>query len=40
MASEFADMLRETLSKLQDRIEFGNKDWQEETNADIMKKLD
>ena len=40
MASEFADMLRITLSKLQERIEFGNKDWPDETNADIMKTFD
>lgn len=30
MSSEFADMLKDTLSKMQDRIEFANKDWKEE----------
>eukprot|EP00356_Strombidium_inclinatum_P005950 CAMPEP_0170501958 /NCGR_PEP_ID=MMETSP0208-20121228/40002_1 /TAXON_ID=197538 /ORGANISM="Strombidium inclinatum, Strain S3" /LENGTH=102 /DNA_ID=CAMNT_0010780775 /DNA_START=205 /DNA_END=509 /DNA_ORIENTATION=+ len=40
MSSDFADMLKDTLSKMQDRIEFANKDWQEDTNADVMKKFD
>ena len=40
MSSDFADMLKDTLSKMQDRIEFANKDWQDDTNADVMKKFD
>ena len=40
MSSEFADMLKDTLSKMQDRIEFANKDWKDDTEGDVLKKFD
>ena len=40
MSSDFADLLKDTLAKMQDRIEFANKDWVDDTNADVMKKFD
>ena len=40
MSSEFADMLKDTLSKMQDRIEFPNKETMDEPNGDIPKKFD
>ena len=40
MSSDFADMLKDTLSKMQDRIEFANKDTGDDINADVMKKFD
>ena len=40
MSSEFADMLKDTLSKMQDRIEFANKDWKDDTDNDVAKKFD
>ncbi len=35
MSSEFADMLKDTLSKMQDRIEFPNKETIDDTNGNI-----
>ena len=32
MSSDFADMLKDTLSKMQDRIEFANKDWKDDND--------
>ena len=40
MSSEFADMLKDTLSKMQDRIEFANKDWKEDADNDVANKFD
>ena len=40
MSSDFADMLKDTLSKMQDRIEFANKDTGDDINAEVMKKFD
>ena len=40
MASDFADMLKDTLSKMQDRIEFANKGFDEDAGADVMKQFD
>ena len=34
MASDFADMLKDTLSKMQDRIEFANKGFDEDAGAE------
>ena len=36
MASEFADMLKDTLNKMQDRVEFANKDY---SDADVGQEL-
>ena len=40
MSSDFADMLKDTLSKMQDRIEFANPDSTEEALGDVMKQFD
>ena len=40
MSSDFADMLKDTLSKMQDRIEFANKDWKDDNDQETMKKFD
>ena len=32
MSSDFAGMLKDTLSKMQDRIEFANKDWKDDND--------
>ena len=37
MASDFADMLKDTLSKMQDRIEFANKGFDDDAGQDVMK---
>ena len=38
MSSDFADMLKDTLSKMQDRIEFANgKDWKEDGENQIKE---
>ena len=36
MSSDFADMLKDTLTKMQDRIEFANPDWAEDAVSDVM----
>lgn len=40
MSSDFAIMLKDTLTKMQERIAFANKDWEDENNANIIKKFD
>ena len=40
MSSDFADMLKDTLSKMQDRIEFANKDFKDDTEAEVIKTFD
>ena len=40
MSSDFADMLKDTLLKMQDRVELANKDWGDDTKADAMNKYD
>ena len=40
MSSDFADMLKDTLSKMQDRIEFANKEIKDDTEADVIKTFD
>ena len=37
MSSDFAEMLKDTLTKMQERIEFANKQWEDDTDA--MKKF-
>ena len=39
MSSDFADMLKETLVQMQDRIEFANQDYPDEINKEIENKL-
>ena len=40
MSTEFAEMLKGLLVKMEDRIEFANKDWQEEASGEVTKKFD
>mgnify|MGYP000093580244 CR=1 FL=1 len=41
MSSDFADMLKDTLSKMQDRIEFANgKDWKDDGENQIKEQFD
>ena len=40
MSSDFADMLKDTLSKMQDRIEFANPESTDDQIGDVMKQLD
>ena len=40
MSSDFADMLKDTLTKMQDRIEFANPDWAEDAVTDVTQKLE
>ena len=39
MSSDFADMLKDTLVSMQDRIEFANQDYPDETNKEIEGKF-
>ena len=40
MSVEFAEMLRDTLHKMQERIEFANKQWEEENEANMLKRFE
>ena len=40
MSSDFAEMLKDTLTKMQERIEFANKNWEDDTDANMLKKFD
>ena len=40
MSSKFADMLRDTLHKMQERIEFANKQWEEENDANMLQRFE
>ena len=40
MSSDFADMLKDTLLKMQDRVELANKDLPEDSKADAMNNYD
>ena len=40
MSSDFADMLKDTLTNMQDRIEFANPDWAEDAVSDVMQKFE
>ena len=40
MSSDFAEMLKETLSKMQERIEFANKNWEEANDVTMLKKFE
>jgi hypothetical protein len=39
MSSDFADMLKDTLVSMQDRIEFANQDYPDEANKHIEDKF-
>ena len=40
MSSDFAEMLRETLNKMKERIETANKQWEEENDASMLKRFE
>ncbi len=40
MSSDFADMLKDTLAKMQERIAFANKQWEDDNDANMVKKFD
>ena len=40
MSSDFADMLKDTLTKMQERIEFANKQWEEDNDANMLKRFE
>jgi len=40
MSSDFAEMLKDTLTRMQERIEFANKTWDDDGDANMMKKFD
>ncbi len=40
MSSEFAQMLKDTLTKMQERIEFANQQWEDENDISMLKKFE
>ena len=40
MSSDFAEMLRDTLHKMQERIEMANKKWEDENDANMLKRFE
>ena len=40
MSSDFAEMLKDTLTKMQERIEFANKQWEDENDVNMLKKFE
>mmetsp|Transcript_23941 Transcript_23941/g.26574 ORF Transcript_23941/g.26574 Transcript_23941/m.26574 type:complete len:94 (+) Transcript_23941:289-570(+) len=40
MSSQFAEMLKETLTKMKTRIENANKQWEEENETNIIQRFD
>ena len=40
MSNEFAEMLRETLNKMQEKIDLANKQWEEENNPNMLKRFE
>ena len=40
MSSEFNEMLKDTLAKMQERIEFANKQWEDENDASMLKRFE
>lgn len=40
MSSDFAEMLRDTLHKMQERIEIANKQWEDENDANMLKRFE
>jgi predicted RNase H-like nuclease (RuvC/YqgF family) len=40
MSSDFAEMLRDTLNKMQERIEIANKQWEEENDPNMLKRFE
>ncbi len=40
LSSDFAEMLKDTLTKMQERIEFANKDWEDKNDVTMLKKFE
>lgn len=40
MSSDFAEMLKDTLNKMQERIEFANKQWEDENDTNMLKRFE
>ena len=40
MSSQFAEMLKETLHKMQDRIEAANQEWEQENDANMLRRFE
>ena len=40
MSSDFAQMLKDTLTKMQERIEFANKSWEDTNDISMLKKFE
>lgn len=40
MSSEFADMLKETLQKMNERIEAANSHWKEENDMNMLQRFE
>lgn len=40
MSAEFAEMLRETLNKMQERITYANNQWEAENEETMLKKFE
>jgi len=39
MSSDFAEMLRDTLTKMQDRIEVANREWDADNQVSLMERM-
>ena len=40
MSSDFAEMLKDTLNKMKERIEFANKQWEADNDANMLKRFE
>ena len=40
MSTEFAEMLKETLNKMQERITYANNQWETENEETMLKKFE
>ena len=40
MSSQFAEMLKETLSKMQERIEAANQEWEKENDQKLLQRFE
>lgn len=40
MSNEFAEMLKDTLHKMQEKIDMANKQWEEENDANMLKRFE
>lgn len=40
MSSDFAEMLKDTLHKMEERIDIANKQWEEDNDGNILKRFE